>query len=818
MDGTERVATDSAAVAADRAGISPSAGAPDAGAGQSGGSGRRSMQLGLLLYLAGLLPSFLLDAGWIACAVWSVACALLADRLFPASRSRQVAGALAALLGSTGLLFVLGTRQFAAALLLAVPVLAGLALRAAIGPRFLRPLRAVPALTVLVGAALAGGSYVALARTGAVAPMSDDFLFALRATEPPPPLDEAGQRAAMGVVRASLRGLDVDPGGLPERLTQRHDGGTWVTLFRPATSSHKARGEAGPGPLHLALAQAAKDALRQAPNRQVWDADLDRLAIQVDLGGREQALRPSWWRSALRAATDLVTPGKPAWDLLVYDAEPGLDGLAVTGPDDRTGVVLPADTLIEGWLTPRSTRKRFRIDDLRTVHGRLLRRAGLPQTVQPGEVPLRNFRTFSFVAPDGGSDRTVVLYRGNSLLQGEVTERLLLERIDLAGRWLLSTVEDNGRFDYEYFPTKDDHGRGYNEVRHAGSVYGLFHMVHLSMAEPELAAGADRYMEAGLLALDRVYRSLGTPPGADPQSGFMAFLEGRDGEESNSGASALTLLSFIERPRPEQIADPALGARTVRAGDDAIMDGLAATLLAMIDDQGRVYKLWTEAAQGGGVGKEPIYYPGEVMLALARYYELTGDPRWLDGAKRIGRRQIPWARKPWHVPDHWVMQALDVLDRVDPERSDEWRQGAYMMGRRYVGEHYAAPGRAMRPGPALPPPFPDYRGAYRRVQEVPRTTRAASRGEALGGVARIAWRHGDRAEAWERSLIEGARHLMEQQYVPDNSFFLPRPDEVQGAIRMGIIDMHCRIDNNQHGVVALDNALAALRRVEGEPR
>ena len=78
-------------------------------------------------------------------------------------------------------------------------------------------------------------------------------------------------------------------------------------------------------------------------------------------------------------------------------------------------------------------------------------------------------------------------------------------------------------------------------------------------------------------------------------------------------------------------------------------------------------------------------------------------------------------------------------------------------------------------------------------------------------MARIAWRHGDPSEHWERSLIEGARHLMEQQYVSDNSFFLPDPGEVRGAIRMGIVDMHIRIDNNQHGVVALGAALAAMR-------
>ena len=54
--------------------------------------------------------------------------------------------------------------------------------------------------------------------------------------------------------------------------------------------------------------------------------------------------------------------------------------------------------------------------------------------------------------------------------------------------------------------------------------------------------------------------------------------------------------------------------------------------------------------------------------------------------------------------------------------------------------------------------------------------------------------------------------MIEQQYTPDNSFTFPNRKEGLGAIRMGLIDNHCRIDNNQHGIVALDAALQAIRR------
>ena len=82
----------------------------------------------------------------------------------------------------------------------------------------------------------------------------------------------------------------------------------------------------------------------------------------------------------------------------------------------------------------------------------------------------------------------------------------------------------------------------------------------------------------------------------------------------------------------------------------------------------------------------------------------------------------------------------------------------------------------------------------------------------MGAVMRVAWRNGDPAAEWERSVLEGSRHLVEQMWRKDNSFFLPNPQEAFGAIRMGIIDTHCRIDNNQHAIVALGNALSIHRR------
>lgn len=718
------------------------------------------------------------------------------------SRSRllrgQVAGVLAALGGAVGVTFLRAWDLWLMLALLPFVVLAADSAARRFGPRMWEVLGRLPLLTVVAWGAITIAGYQSLAARAELPQVKDDFLYPLRASRAPEPLSDAERANAAAIARATLRGHS--PPAALGRLAEPFPERAWLTLFRPVTRKRWERAHGAPGqPLGAQLEAAARELREGARGRA-----LDQAVIQIDLEGPAQRIGARGFRRALEATIDRFMPGELPFRFLMYDDEAGVDGFRLVD-GEREATVLPADPLLDGWFTPRRKRTRYRMHNWLETKRQLERRAGL-QGAEPwaAGASLFNFRTYSFAQPDPRSDRTVELYRGNTLFEGEVTEEVLLDGISTAAEWLLGTVEDDGRFDYEYFPTRDDHGRGYNEVRHAGSVYGLFHVANLAAHEPTLAPRRDAYVAAGVKALGRVYEQLGPAPGTEADEGYVAFLEGRDGARSNSGAAALTLLSFLERPAPDSVEDPALAASLVRPGDDAVLAGLAKTLMAMVDEEGHVFQLWTEAQGGGLVDEQPLYYPGELLLALVRYHERSGDAEALEVAKRVGRSQIAYAERPWQIPDHWVMQALDRLDRLDPDDAT-WRQAAYRMGREYVSEQF----------PPQVAHAPDYRGAYRRDMEIGRTTRAASRGEAIGGVARIAWRRGDPSRSWERSLILGARHLLEQQYDADNTFSFPRPAEAIGAIRMGLIDNHCRIDNNQHAVVALDNALQALRR---EPR
>jgi hypothetical protein len=155
------------------------------------------------------------------------------------------------------------------------------------------------------------------------------------------------------------------------------------------------------------------------------------------------------------------------------------------------------------------------------------------------------------------------------------------------------------------------------------------------------------------------------------------------------------------------------------------------------------------------------------------------------------------------------MQGLYRLWRIKKE--DRYAESAYAMGRHFASEQYGVPGHY---GPVWTP-WPDYIGAYRRTNDLPRTTRAGSRSEALRAVTNLAWERGDDATVYEEALLGAARHLMEQQYTDRNGYWIPDLPHVHGAYPMGVIDNHVRIDNNQHALVGMVGALHVLRRRAG---
>lgn len=620
------------------------------------------------------------------------------------------------------------------------------------------------------------------ARVGYDGGANADLLF--RAWEPAqgaPAVSAAAKKAALGVVRAVLDGEPVtEDSALPTvddpALASPPPGRVFVSLYRPATV-RRLRGEGTGATLGEAIAAATKDALMTAgTSAPGWQAVSEQLRFAVDVAGPDQQLPTR----ELRAL----------WYLL----EPGIDGIIVRKGDTNEGVVLPHEAVTEGLLTPR-----VRDRDAKTLA--LVREAAIRASLSKSDwkaddTTLHRFRTTSFGANVAGATEPVDMVRGNVLIDGPPDEAAILESLRIGGLWLVNTVGEDGKFDYEYFPNQAKGSSGYNIVRHAGSVYGLFEMAHLAHKEPALAADRNKYLDAAARAMGYIYDATESPNG--DEAGDRRCLISNNSCES--GSAALTLLTFLSRPEPSEV--PAeFRDRIYRDEDKEIMEGLGLVLTDMIDPSGKVFYSYRESLKFDRVRKEPLYYPGETMLALLMFHDKTQDPRWLEGARRIGDRQVEYYdKKRFSWPDHWVMQGLYEL--WQETKDNRYAETAYAMATHSEADQYAIQWT----------PFADYHGAWRRKKDVPRTTRAGSRLEAVRRVVHLAWEAGEDATAWEEVLIRGADHLIEKQYRPENVWWIPYPDKVMGAYPMGIVDNHIRIDNNQHALVGMLGALEVLRR------
>ena len=620
--------------------------------------------------------------------------------------------------------------------------------------------------------------------------MTSDILF--RAWENPfggPALEADSKQAAVDLVRASLRttwqGEDL-PSDLAAmaavgQLADKLDHPAYVSLFRPG-STLRLRGDHASGSIGEAIAKAAQAALNSAgPAASQWRADVSNLRFSIDLMGQPTPLPTRYMKS------------------LWYLVEPGVDGLMVRRGEEE-GVMLPAEPVTQGLMSPR---KRPRTKKLSAMFREACKWAGIGlDDWQKPDTELFRFRSNSFGVTTADGPATD-FYRGNVLFDREPTESDLLASIKLGGRWLVGTVKDDGKFDYEYFPNLDRGSTDYNIVRHAGSVYGLFETYHLALQEKTMKEDGPLYLEGAAKTMDFIYNALGKPNG-DTVGDRICLLERDRKNRCESGSAALTLLTYLVRP-PKNEVPAKYRARLYRDGDDALITGLGLTLLDMIDDKGKVFRRYREAMSMDAVKKEPLYYPGEAMLALIRLYNATGEERWLEGAKKIGERQVKsYKRDRFQVPDHWVMQAYLHLWRAT--KDDRYAKSGYAMATHYSSEQY----------PNVMTPFPDYLGSWRRVNDTPRTTRAGSRSEALRAIVHLAWERGDDATIYEDSLLAASRHMIEQQFSERNGYWLPNLARADGAYRMGQVDNHCRIDNNQHMLVGMAGALEVRRRRDAQ--
>lgn len=376
--------------------------------------------------------------------------------------------------------------------------------------------------------------------------------------------------------------------------------------------------------------------------------------------------------------------------------------------------------------------------------------------------------SFAWVRPDTDeTGKLVDLYRGHQLF-GKLDAAELLASAEAAGRYLVSTVKEDGSFIYTYFPKTDMVPDKYNILRHAGTTYSMLELYEISPS-PELLAAIERalaYMEKQVVPCPQV-------------AAARCLLEDDEVKIGGHGLAIVAITKYMEVTGDERYLE--------------LAQDLARWIVFTQQDDGRFIPHKLEYSDNESSSFVSGYYPGEAILGLTRLYKFDRDQTWLDTAARnadylIGVRDAG-------VPidelnhDHWLLYGLDELYRLREKK-------IYL-------EHVLKIVEAITDAQMLEPAYPDWRGGYNRF---PRSTPAATRAEGLVAAYRLLVDYNleEVAKTIIRPAIElGLAFQVQAQFEPITAMYLPDPQRVLGGFKKSLTDYELRIDYTQHNLSAI---------------
>jgi len=578
-------------------------------------------------------------------------------------------------------------------------------------------------------------------------------------------LTDADRDALVAAARGYLTQDGFDPKGLSETLTKKYNKDVFITLFAPRTAFIRAHAQKDTiaASLEAACAELKNDAgFKSRFKDQLGDT---RIAVHV-----------------IDNVTELNTRRIARLRRIV---EPGYHGLIVEHMGKRT-FQLGEDVIFNGWgMKGFNDNDRVMGKKLTQLCLDKIRREAKLSKEEFNEAPLSYFSTHAMVEvePNG---KAVETYRAMILPPRKLTRKDALEAAWLAAGHLAMHTDPEGKMGYHYRPIPDKFTNGYNIVRHAGSVWGLFGAYK--------ATGDVTLLEAGRRALDYLGHSIMVPP----ENKDIAFLDYKG--RAYLGTNALAAMSLCEIP--QELLTPEWKTKREMFGNG---------LMAFQVPDGRFYKSWDEVKAGGPVpDPQPRYFPGEAFLAYMKLYEQDQQEKWLKAAKLCADWQIDdYLKNPKQQPDAWVVQALCKLYRYT--KDERIPDVVWKMVNWHFRHQWGMPEKTTKL------PYEDYFGGADNATP-PRSTPTSARNEANVEAWHLAVLLGNKemADKLSESVQAAIWHNIVDQYRPVNSYWTRRPDRVLGGIRGALIANDIRIDYNQHFLSSAINALELFEQANGD--
>lgn len=462
---------------------------------------------------------------------------------------------------------------------------------------------------------------------------------------------------------------------------------------------------------------------------------------------------------------DLIFP-HPSLNL-VLEMAPALDGLAAR-KGDAQGYVLPAE-IIARQITGRTRLLEAACED-----------AGLPADAWRSlNTEISRIRTISFMErrPGGADGGYLEPYRAVPLV-GQLTPAALDAAALAAGKWLASTLDEDGSFASSYSPFDGQYERKvYSMGRHTEATLSLLQLC-AKTKDPALIAAAQKAV---------AFLCKHIVP-ADAPGKFSFIHEDIHGK---LGPAALATLALLERR-----------AATGEKDHDADITQLGFFLCYMQKEDGSFYPIYEFKKRVKREDPAYRYYPGQALLAVVRLYRQTKDEKLLkvalNGAEHIIHQRDALLKRTEPLEDPWAAQALVELYLV----AEDLSHAEYCLNiAETIRLHQFG-----REGTA----FLDYVGGADQDTDTgnpPSVSVTAARLQAMNAAVSLAVKMNTASDGYRRSAQDMARFVLQNQFTPENSYYIPHPGKVLGGFRSNFIEPKIELE-------CVARALSALLAVD----
>lgn len=456
------------------------------------------------------------------------------------------------------------------------------------------------------------------------------------------------------------------------------------------------------------------------------------------------------------------------------------------------------------WLVTPARTIHEAIDDEAALVDRLARWNDQPaEAWQDERYEVGRLETLAWVELEPGQARAIrALHRGVPLIRmADVTRDSVVDGLFEGARYLVHNQTSAGEYRYLYRPlrpnARDRWTRDNNIVRHSLCPLVVIRANRLR-PDPTFLPSARRGIDYTLSFLRRT----------GDRCHVWHQDEGTREGNAKMGTVAATVISIIE-----------LG----RAGGDISdlqdeLDCLANQILAMLGDDG-VFVHYDVPAGHPFHGSHNTIFPGELMLALSRLHEHTGEARYREAFDRAMEHQRSWFRET--MADPAEDGVYDERRRVDLISFEPWGIMAVEdMGRQHPDDRRYADFAfelvdfvdSTFQSDLERSQYADYLGSYFKTQQELPAINSCGYTEGAAAAFAVALRTGEHVDERRRSLVTGVRFVLQLQYHPDRSlFYALDPESTSGGFRYNLSFSRVRNDYMYHAMNALALAAMSLR-------